>query len=519
MKKIVLSIIALSLFSCDNYLDVNQSPNSPSIDDITPSLALRAAQSQTYRMISGDNRNFETSIRSESANQLGNIMMNSWAGNVRGFTNPYSSEYRSIITSTFYDNIWNYGYRNIANFQNIIDYSSNNYDNHKAIAMILKSFYMQIIVDLYGDCPYREAFKGQDLLYPKYDDDKQIYRDLYTQLEDAITLIENADSGDASVGSDDCMYAGNMQSWIRFANTVKLKLLVRQSAMTDTETVTYVTTKLTQLAADNNFIVNDVTLNPGYSLTSNDQQNPFYGAYGYNISAQALTSRTLVVASKHVANKLNVPADPRRDKLFTLVGTSVVGTEQGEDSSTAPLNSSLLGSAYIPAPPVGATHAQILAAVTAGSTANSIVMTLAESKFLLAEMAVRYPSVMSSFNAQALFEEGIQASFTSLGAGSATSYITAINATTDGRSWTGTANKIEPIMYQKWIATMHINAQESWIDYVRTGFPVTPLAITNGGVGKPKRLLYPFSEYVANSQNVPTQQTSAAFATGPFWIN
>lgn len=167
MKKIVLSIIAVSLFSCDNYLDVNQSPNSPSIDDITPSLALRAAQSQTYRMISGDNRNFETSVRSESANQLGNIMMNSWAGNVRGFTNPYSSEYRSIITSTFYDNIWNYGYRNIANFQNIIDYNSNNYDNHKAIAMILKSFYMQIIVDLYGDCPYREALKGQDLLYPK----------------------------------------------------------------------------------------------------------------------------------------------------------------------------------------------------------------------------------------------------------------------------------------------------------------------------------------------------------------
>lgn len=517
MKKIILSIFALSLFSCNDYLDINTSPNSPSIDNITPNLALAAAQSQTYRMISGDNRNFETSIRSESANQLGNIMMNAWAGNVRNTTNPYSDEYRSIITSTFYDNIWNYGYRSIANFQNIIDYNSNDYDNHKAIAMILKSFYMQTIVDLYGDCPYSEAFKGQKLLYPKYDDDKLIYRSLYTQLDDAITMIQNSNSSDIAVGSEDVMFSGNMQNWIRFANTIKLRLLVRQSGLTDTESVQYVTNKLTSLIADNNFITSDVTLNPGYSIATTDQQNPFYGAYGYSINGAELSNRGLVVASKYAANQLNVPVDPRRFRLFTAVGTSVVGVEQGEDSSTAPISSSLLGPAYIPAPPANATTAQITAAVTAGSTASSIVMTLAESKFLLAEMALRFPGLMGSYNAQTLYTQGIQASFTTLGAGSASSYITAIDATTGSRSWTNSANKLEPLMYQKWVALMNVNAHESWIDYVRTGFPAIPNALTNGGVGKPKRLLYPFSEYVANSQNVPVQTTSAAFASAPFW--
>lgn len=82
MKKYLVLSLSLALFSCSDYLDINESPNSASIDDITPNLALAAAQSQTYRMISGDNQNFETSIRSESANQLGNLMMNSWAGNV-----------------------------------------------------------------------------------------------------------------------------------------------------------------------------------------------------------------------------------------------------------------------------------------------------------------------------------------------------------------------------------------------------------------------------------------------------
>ena len=63
---------------------------------------------------------------------------------------------------------------------------------------------------------------------------------------------------------------------------------------------------------------------------------------------------------------------------------------------------------------------------------------------------------------------------------------------------------------------MCINAGESWIDYVRTGFPVTPNAIVNV-LGKPKRLLYPVNEINTNSSNVPTQTAATAFASGPFW--
>ncbi|KGO88855.1 SusD/RagB family nutrient-binding outer membrane lipoprotein [Flavobacterium suncheonense] len=500
-------LAVMSIASCT--LDENKSPNSPVYSDISPVLTLSAAQTQTYRAISGDNQNFETSIRSQSMNQLGNLWMNSWAGNVNNTTNPYSEEYRSILSSTFYNPIWDWTYRNVTNFQQIINYDSPNYDNHKAIAKILKSFYMQYIVDLYGDCPYSEAFQGQANLYPKYDDDKLVYRGLVNELDEAIELIENANSSDVTVGAEDAMLAGNMTRWKSFANTIKLRILLRQSELTDTETIAYLDAQFDTLA-DAQFVDFDVTINPGYNATNANRQNPFYGAYGYTITGQATGNRALITASAHAADALNNTSDPRRSRLFTTTGGLVVGIEQGADSEDAPDNPSFLGPAIIPVP-VG-TNASV------GSSMAGYVMTLSEAKFILAEAAFRYPTKFGAYDAETLFTQGIQASFTRLGVTPAAgaTYLANIDPI-NGFGWNGSADKIEAIMTQKWIALMNVHAIESWIDYVRTGFPVTPLALTNSGVGKPKRLMYPASEYISNTANVPAQTSATVFATGPFW--
>ena len=96
------------------------------------------------------------------------------------------------------------------------------------------------------------------------------------------------------------------------------------------------------------------------------------------------------------------------------------------------------------------------------------------------------------------------------------SYIAAANAV-DGLGWDASSNKIEAIMTQKWLALNGINAIESWIEYTRTGFPEIPLAVNAQRDSKPNRLLYPSSEYIANSANVPTQQSADAFNTSVFW--
>jgi hypothetical protein len=513
--KLFFVALIISLASCESYLDVNETPNQALLSQVTPNLALSAAQTQTYRSISGDNRNIEGGIFSSNLNQFGNVMMNSWAGNVNTTGDPYGSEYRSAMTTSFYQSIWNYSYLNIANLSNITKYPSGDYDNHKAIAKILISFYMQNIVDLYGDCPYSQAFLGNDNLTPAYDDDKDIYRSLLTNLDQAITLIGAADAGDAVVGTEDAMMAGNMDKWVRFANTIKLRLLIRQSGLTDAGTITYLNTELNKLAATNKFLIDDVTINPGYSNAGSDNQNPFYGQYGYTISGGATSNRSFIVASRNAATKLNSTADARRGRLFTLVTGNVVGIDQGESALAAPDIVSSIGAAIVPVPVAGNS--------SVGSSMSAYVMTLSEVKFLLAEAGLKYPVFTPLYDPQTTFEDGIRASFVRLSVATtpggsltaANAYIAA-NDTRPSFGWTGTVNKIEAIMTQKWIALMHVSGHQSWIDYVRTGFPITPNALNNT-LGKPNKLMYPQSEIRANSTNVPYQTSASVFVTGPFW--
>lgn len=501
----VITVVSAVSISCDNYLDVNDSPNSPLASIIPPNQTLQAAQTQMHRSITGDARASSADIRSNGTNQLGSVWTNAWAANSNSVTGAMADEYTVILNSSFYNNIWDYSFRNLTNLHNITQYSSNDYDNHKAIAMILKSFYMQYIVDLYGDAPYTEAFLGQNNITPGYDVDNDIYKALVDNIDAAVALIGSADSSDKIVGSEDVMLAGNMNAWISFANTIKLRLLIRQSGLASEQT--YIESELDELAGAS-FITSDVTINPGFNNATVEQQNPYYAAYGYDTNGNAKFNRTYIVASSHAASVLNGTVtgvvDPRRSRLFTLQGGQVVGITQGEDGADAPDNVSFLGPAIIPTDFV------------AGSAMDGYVMTLSEAKFLLSEAALLYPSKFAGYDPQTLFNEGIDASFVRLGAGSSASYISNIDAVS-GFGWSATADKVQAIMVQKWIALMHINGIESWIDSLRTGYPSSPLPLTNT-TGLPKRLMYPTSEITGNSANVPSQTVASAFATGPFWL-
>ena len=82
MKKLkfLVPILALAFLSCDQYLDVNNSPNQLTFDKATPSKLLPGAQVSTYRVQVG------------SMNQLGNVFMNSWTRNVQSFGNGFDKE-------------------------------------------------------------------------------------------------------------------------------------------------------------------------------------------------------------------------------------------------------------------------------------------------------------------------------------------------------------------------------------------------------------------------------------------
>jgi hypothetical protein len=497
--KYFLAALSLGLFSCDNYLDINENPNQIQAEDITPNLQLPGAMVSAHR------------VQSVTMNILGNIWMQNWGGDVNNFTGVNIEEYNLQISNNFYTGIWDGIYPAVANFEQIINFNSPNYDNHKAVAYFMKSYYMQYIVDLYGDAPYSQAFKGQDNLTPAYDDDKVIYRDLITNIDKGIALLYGADSNDLAMGTSDVVFQGNVSNWLRFANTLKLKILLRQSEMTDAETTTYLTEQFATIQSGP-FLNANMAINPGYNRTAASRMNPFYGVF-FNTAGNGTQTYNSTRATKYISDFLNGLApqvnsvvDPRRFALYSAVnngaGNVVAGATQGLTSWPED-NLSQVGPGLF----------RDVIANDAGGNENGYVITLAETKFMLAEAIERG---YLTGNAKSEFDAGISASMTLLGATPGT-YLTAIN-TVPGLGWNAGTN-IESIMTQKWLALNGIHAMESFIDYTRTGFPNIPLATTAQYPNRPRRLLYPTSELVANSANVPSVSLSQIFVQGPFWYN
>ncbi|OAB27661.1 Starch-binding associating with outer membrane [Flavobacterium fryxellicola] len=512
MKKIFLliAVAVVSLTSCSDYLADNTNVNSPLEDALPPRLILPGAQSQAFR------------TQAINMNRLGSVMTNAWGGNIYQFTNPLQVEYSYNFDNNTYAAVWDGLYRSVNNFQKIIETPLENQGNFVAISKIMKAHYMQYIVDLYGDSPYFEAFKGQANLTPAYTDDAIIYKELVKELEEARALIQNP-SATAEGVTTDVIFSGDMSKWLKLANTVELRILLRQSKLSDAATVAYVNSKYAQLQALNNFVDADVLINPGYSSSNDAKQNPFFGSFVRDAAGSTTnTTNTLFTSSKHFSDVLNGEAggptagviDPRRSRIWTLVGGKVVGTDQGQKPVPGQNNSTNPTSRF-GAGITGYAGANGAAATAAGSSKSGVLMLLSESKFLQAEAVQR--GFLTTGIAQTLFNEGIQASFTYLGATIGT-YAVQIEAV-PGFGWTASTNKIQAILTQKWIALSGIHGVENYINYTRTGFPVIPSSINGFNLQptRPKRLIYPLSEYNANSGNVPVLTSAQVTTQGPFW--
>lgn len=504
MKKIFYgAVAALTLTACQ--LDDNINPSQASAAQISPRELLAAAETQNYNVQAG------------SIMRLSNVWMNNWAGNLYYFAAPLSAEYEMTVTSTFYNGIWNDSYIAMNNYENIMNHPrAAEYPYHKAIASIMLANSMQYIVDFYGDAPYSEAFKEQAILTPKYDKGEDIYKSLVMQINEAIALIDNtipSTSNEVKV-SEDPILGGDMVDWKKVANTVKLRLLLRQSKVTDPAVRSFVDAQLATLASAS-FVDSDITINPGYSAANEVQQSPLYRNYGwlnYNDTAYNVNGYKYVgMISKHFASLLNGTdantgvADPRRGRMYRAVGGTIVGIEQGGPKipGAGEASFSALGWKYYNYGSVN-------------SSMDGYIMLKSESELLQAEAAVLYPSIFT-YSAEARYNAAVQSTMTFFGA-TAGSYLA--NLSTKPYGWNGVNGKIAAIQYQRMIALNLIKPQETYINYLKTGFPITPLALTATQANKPWRLIYPAREYQTNASNTPVVNTADIFVKNqftPFW--
>lgn len=532
MKKIILSSLLVTaligLNSCSDYLDVNENPNEAYNDQLSPKERLAAAETTLH------------ATHSVTLNRFGNLMMNAWAGNIYQYTAPFDDEMKMNVSSTFYNGIWDNYYVGIANLQSIIDTKNaeDQYPSHVAAAKVLKAFYMQTIVDLYNDAPYTEAFKLQSNVNPRYDKGKDIYKALIKEVDDAMVLF--AKNG-AIAGNQDPMFAGDLAKWRQFGNLVKLKLIVRLSKTTDPEVIAYRDAALATLPSANGSAFSDYvsstltdnfTIQPGYNSGNTTQQNPLYRSYGVLVIGNEINANyRLVLGSAHIidnlmgrATRTNGLIDTRIARMFyanvwnaledaeiTSGFSGFYGMPQGTNNNPSNTVGDYAG--------LGVKQFLITNLAT-GSSQSGIVMSNAEAQFLLSEAAIVYPSKFSG--AQTFFNNGISASFQFYGytAAQANSYINNSN-TRANVGWAASTDKVAAIQYQRWIALTNINPTETYIGYTKTGYPVTPMPLNASTTTRPLRLIYPQSEYVANSANVPNMVKSDAFTLNqysPFWL-
>ena len=363
----------------------------------------------------------------------------------------------------------------------------------------MAALHFQQLVDVYGDVPYTEALLRGGNATPAYDDALFVYEGIMTDLSDAIALINDTASNPEVVavipGLDDGVFGGDMDKWVKFANNVKLRILVRQSDMAGR--ADYITTEFAKISG--NYLNEDATINIGYAQNAN-QQNRKWEDMSEDVSGTQTLTYKATCATPYALDRLIGTNDPRLNFLFEEPATGHLGVVQGlvDYGGTEFLTPELVSN-------VGP-------GVYKGPTQDGVLYTAAASYFNRAEAALK--GFITS-DPQAMYEAGIQASFDYLGAGDATSYYTQVFPTV---GWTSSSNKLEAIIVQKWIGVMGINALQSWFDYTRTGYPSDlPVSLLSTTADRPVRLFYPSSEITGNSNNLPTQPD--AFTAKPFWAN
>lgn len=362
-------------------------------------------------------------------------------------------------------------------------------------------------------------------------------------MDDARKIIKDSDPDVAEdISGTDVMLHGDMDQWDRFANTIELRMLLRMSNNTGA-VATYRDTRLTALSTKN-FLTTDVSINPGYSDSNDAALNPFYAVFGFDSALNATQNRTFICPSGHVYKSMLPSSNYSTTGTPQIIAGSGISYPNVTDPRFSRIFSAGSSQPYRRAVTQGSIVVDIFPTTGViglpgrigngnfnpynvlpgsfpyGSAANGYVMSLAEAKFILAEAALRYPAYGS---AQTYFNAGVTASFAYFGSTVGT-YLTTINTTKPnfGFNIANTFNQnLHAIMYQKWASQIGVNAIESFIDYNRTGYPLTPLALNATKTRKPRRLIYPISEYVANSANVPNLTEAQIFAdtdpSFPFW--
>ncbi len=393
--------------------------------------------------------------------------------------------------------LWSF-YDRLRDLQGVADIAeTQGLKNFQGVALVLKSFLFQNLTDIYGDIPYSEAVKAKSegINYPKYDTQEEVYNGILSDLELANTLLST--SNGAITG--DILFNGDVTKWKKFANSLRLRCLLRISDRKDPSAA------MQQIVGDPVtypiFEDNDDQAALQYLNQLGNEYPRFRSAVGQYV--------TSTHASKTMVDLLTAMDDPRL-YVFALPTASTAGSANPEyvgvpngisnesQYNGGEANQSIAGLLWAPYD-----YDPELASPTA---AQSLLMTYAELQLILAEAAERG---FITGDAEAYYTRGIQAHFdyyasripdnftfpTAADVQPDPSYFTQADVVYSGTQ----EEKLEKIALQKWLALFN-NGYEGWFEWRRTGIPnIVPGPASLGFV--PVRHLYPLTEQGLNKAN------------------
>jgi len=506
----LLTVYYLLFSACTgNFEEFNRHPTDPSPDDLAYTEQVGILFPGMLRLMHISQENDNQRIMQMVGNQYGGYMVttNKWNNRNFGTFNPTEEDIAQPFTKIFHR-----FYANYFQVRKLTESSGYFYGwaNIIRVAVMLK------VADTYGPIPYSNA----SVMSSEYDSVQELYRNMIDDLTNSIATLkgfcrENPDGEDGIISGIkyepaaeyDVVYQGDISKWIKFANSLKLRIAVRM-ALVDTDYAV----KVMENA------INDGVILSNYDnayLPSND--NPYRKA--------AFDWFDLAVSAT-LSAYMNGWKDPRLPVYMTMTSD---GTYRGVRMGISNINKENYGSTLYSKPNFGV-------------NSPMLVYCAAESYFLMAEAALRG---WISGNAKDFYEQGIMTSMNQYNVPigdylSVTSnpeiyedpfddllYFDLSNVNSGGNvtvAWdsaTSDAEKLEIIITQKWIANYTLGF-EAWSDFRRTNYPRLMPAVHNlssdelksGWVNNTnimtdptikrmaRRLPYPASEYNENYENV-----------------
>jgi hypothetical protein len=410
------------------------------------------------------------------------------------------------IWAGYYQNVIKYTHDAIVKTKDVAA-RSNLYN----MARIWQAYAFMVLTDTYGAIPFTEGGAGltDQIFFPKYDQQQDIYPKLIQELTDASAALNASGTLEAS----DVLYAGNIAKWKKLGYSLLLRAGMRLSKVDATKAQTVVQAAFTGGVitdnADNAYLRHDANyLNPiGNMLNSTEAAN-WYLVKSFVDTLKNNSDPRLSAIAIRYKGATSGPGQTV-DKGTTLPADQV-GMPMGYDNGTiiARATSDGLASFY--------DYSQLDRRRMGKSGAPMYFVSAAQTNLLLAE--ARYRGWITSGSAAQYFSDGIRAHMDQLATYDAAStvpaaardaYVTA-HPLVPGR-------ELEQINTQYWIASF-LNGPETFANFRRSGYPSLP----PNPYGQPnnpdvpngtfiRRIGYPTSELSVNGENV-----SSAIATmGP----